>query len=501
MIKVSIIALSILSFTFSFAQQNNVLLIIVDDLGVDPVLGFMPEALQKANTPIIDSLRESGVTFSKAWTNPICSPTRSAIITGKYGFRTGVLNATNLALIDPYEQILHNYLNQESDGELSSSIIGKWHLGGDASSEYPMFMGVPHYAGIMSGAVSDYEDWTYTENGIGTNSLEYTTTKLTDEAIDWINLQDQSWFCWLAYNAPHTPFHLPPADLHTSDGLVDDDVIIENDPLPYYLAMVESLDTEIGRLISEIPEDELAYTTIIFIGDNGSPGQVAQSPYNTNRAKGSLFQGGIHVPLIVSGNQVSRENEIDSSLIVSSDLFCTISELAGYELNEYEDSFSFKSLLTEENTGQRDCSFTDIQDGQKGYGWSARDERFKYTIWDSVPERFYDLWVDPFELNGLLNGMGNLTSEEQDAFDKLSQVRETLSIEERSIETFEMYPNPVESILNVVSSLKNESIYIYDFSGRVMLKSASHSKIDVSFLQSGVYFIQTGTTIHQLVKQ
>ncbi len=492
--------MSFVSLTVSHSQQNNVLLIIADDLGVDPISGYMPEALEKANTPVIDSLRESGVTFTKTWTNPICSPTRSAMITGKYGFRTGVLNAVDLAEIESSELTLHNHLNQVSDGGISTSIIGKWHLGGNANSDYPLTMGVPHFAGIMIGAVPSYTDWAFTKNGLAEDVTDYATTKITDEAVNWINLQDQPWFCWVAYNAPHTPFHLPPADLHTSNELVDDPSEIEMNSLPYYLAMVESLDMEIGRLISEIPADELENTTIIFIGDNGTTGQVIQAPYTSNRGKGSLFQGGIHVPLVVSGNQVSRINEIDSSLIVSTDLFCTISELAGYELEEYEDSFSFKNLFTEENTGQRECSFTDIQSEQKGYGWAARDVRYKYSIWDSVPERFYDLWEDPFEMNSLLNGMGDLSVEEQEAFDKLSQVNEALSVEEKTAQSFLLFPNPVQSKLNVVSHLTNEVIHIYDFSGRQVLNSKSTPEIDVSLLQTGVYFIRMGNSVQQFVK-
>jgi len=499
------IALGFLLINFSlgfFAQQNNVLLIIADDLGVDPVSGYMPEALEKANTPVLDSLRNSGITFTKAWTNPICSPTRSAIITGKYGFRTGVLNAQDMAEIDPSELILHRHLTELSNGEINSSIFGKWHIGGAANSDYPSTMGVPYYAGIMLGAVNSYTDWNFTENGVVEASSEYVTTKLTNEAINWINIQTQPWFCWVAYNAPHTPFHLPPSDLHSVEGLLDDDAEIEANPLPYYMAMVESLDTEIGRLIAEIPEDELENTTIIFIGDNGSPGQVAQSPYTSARSKGSLFQGGIHVPLIISGNQVSRENEVDSSLIVSTDLFCTITELAGYELNEYEDSFSFKSLLTQEGTGQRDCLFTDIQSGQNGYGWAARDERYKYFVWDSIPQRFYDLWEDPFELSSLFNGMGNMNEQELEALDKLSGVRESLAVNvnEYKSDAVLIYPNPATSVFSVSTYSKEEEVRLFDFSGRMIFSTSVGKEIDVSRLPSGVYLVQVGTTVKKLVK-
>ena len=72
------------------------------------------------------------------------------------------------------------------------------------------------------------------------------------------------------------------------------------------MAALEAMDTEIGRLLSSIPQDELENTTIIFIGDNGTPGQVVQSPYSKQQAKGSLYQGGINVPMVVSGHGVER---------------------------------------------------------------------------------------------------------------------------------------------------------------------------------------------------
>ena len=76
----------------------------------------------------------------------------------------------------------------------------------------------------------------------------YITTKTTDLAIDWINNQDTNWFCWLAYTAPHTPFHLPPTEMHSQEKLSTDQASIDANPQPYFMAMAESMDYEIGRL-------------------------------------------------------------------------------------------------------------------------------------------------------------------------------------------------------------------------------------------------------------
>ena len=136
--------------------------------------------------------------------------------------------------------------------------------------------------------------------------------------------------------------------------------------------MIESLDFELNRLLQSIPEEELANTTIIWIGDNGTPGAVTQSPYAFNKAKGSLYQGGIHVPMVVTGNAVTRMNEREDALIVSTDIHSTILELTGVELNEYEDSQSFYDLLSENIDGPRECSYTDAYAENKGFGWAAK---------------------------------------------------------------------------------------------------------------------------------
>lgn len=189
------------------------------------------------------------------------------------------------------EQSLQSYIDEHTDNAYNHAVIGKWHVSEDTS--HPTDMGVGYYAGFISGGVKSYWDWKLTENGTTNSSNKYTTTKFTDLAIDWLDAEntEKPWFLWLAYNAPHTPFHAPPQELHSQGNLVDDEDIIAENPLPYYMAALEAMDTEIGRLLDSIPEKELEKTVIIFIGDNGTPNQVAQYPYSRRTVKGSLYQG------------------------------------------------------------------------------------------------------------------------------------------------------------------------------------------------------------------
>ena len=375
--------------------KNNVLLIVVDDIGLDATIGYNIGS-QKPNMPNLQNLISSGVKFNNVWSNPVCSPTRSTILTGKYGYRTSVLNAGDE--LSKSETSLHNYLTQNTN--YSSALVGKWHLSGNpADHNHPNNIGIDYYSGMIGGGIQDYSNWMFSKNGNTSNTTQYSTTKLTNEAIDWINSQDSEWFMWLAYNAPHTPFHLPTSNLHTQGQLATDQASIDSNPLPYYLAMIEAVDSEMGRLFNSISEEELANTTIIFIGDNGTTNQVVQQ-YNSNRAKGSLYKGGINVPMIISGNQVNRFGQDENALINTTDLFTTITELCGVNNKAIHDSKSFISLLTSSfNSNSRDYIYSET--GNENY--TIRNNTHKYIHFENGNEALFNLNNNQLEFPNLLN--------------------------------------------------------------------------------------------------
>ncbi len=384
-------------------DSPNILLVIADDLGKDALSGFS-EGIIKPNTPHIDDIRNSGITFNNLWVNPTCSPTRASIITGKYGYRTGVKWAGEE--LNNSETILHNYIKSQTNNKYSTAVIGKWHLAGEDISDFnPEILGMDYYAGLLSGG-GGYNQWILTEDGVNSNQNIYITEKFTDLAIDWINEQEKPWFLWLAYTAPHTPFHVPPSEMHSQGNLPEYNQGM--DALPYYLAASEAMDYQIGRLLENVPEEEMANTTIIFIGDNGSPNQVAQFPYSSTTAKGSLFQGGINTPMFVSGANVSRVG-IDNSLISGTDLFATISELAGIGVSEIHDSKSFESLLSA-TSFHREYIYSELDDGMNDM-WTIRNNQFKLIINSNGEEKMYDLIIDPYENSNVLDG--SLSNEQQ----------------------------------------------------------------------------------------
>lgn len=387
------------------SDAPNILFIIADDMGKDATQGFSEGSI-KPNTPNLNRMKNEGLSFNNLWVYPTCSPTRASMITGKYGYRTGVKWASDE--LSQTEKILQKYIAEETNDIYASAIVGKWHLSGENININPESFGLDYYAGLIRGAVQDYYQWQFYENGSVNLESEYITKVFTDLSIDWINSQSKPWFLWLAYNAPHTPFHVPPSEMHSQDNLPT--YIDGLDPMPYYMAAIEAMDYQIGKLLEGIPDDELDNTIIIFIGDNGTPNQVAQSPYSNSTVKGSLYQGGINVPMFISGAGVSINGE-NNSLICSSDIFSTIAELAGVNTSEIHDSKSFKTLLNNE-AKHRDFQYSEKNNSTDDL-WTINNGEFKLIVNANGNEEMYNLLSDPYENNNLLNS--TLTSEEENA--------------------------------------------------------------------------------------
>jgi len=183
------------------SSKPNILLIIADDMGLDATPGYNIGSV-KPNMPTLQGLMSSGVKFNNLWSYPVCSPTRASMLTGKYGFRINVLKAGDV--LSTSEVSIQKHLDNNSS-EYNHAVIGKWHL--SSNINHPNDMGIDYYSGLLSGGVQSYSNWNLTTNGQTSTSTEYTTSKFTDLAIDWKTNQTQPWFLWLAYNAPHTPFH------------------------------------------------------------------------------------------------------------------------------------------------------------------------------------------------------------------------------------------------------------------------------------------------------
>jgi arylsulfatase A-like enzyme len=398
---------------FSQQQSPNILLIIADDMGIDSTPGFgINEDLP--STPTLDSLREKGLSFTNCWAAPQCSPTRAAIMSGKYGIKTGVMRPP--LILDTSHTSLFTKIKEQSITDYSMGLIGKWHIGGSGTSNYshPKDSGVPYYEGVFTSQVDDYYNWTKVNSEENEEQVnEYVTAHLTNNAISWIDDQTKPWFLWLAHVAPHAPFQTPPEGTYTTSP---------TNNRTTYLSMVESMDYEINRLLESMDDDTLENTVIIFIGDNGTPGQ-ANNFWPNGHAKSSIYEGGIRVPLIITGKSVERVNEVEASLVQATDLHATILELAGVQLlGGTDNSLSLKPALSFENQVSKKINYTDYESSNTEL-WATRNETYKLIEDENGREEFYNIFTDIKEETNLI---GNLTTEQETIKMMLQQEAQTI---------------------------------------------------------------------------
>ncbi len=308
-----LVSSALLVFALSaFAQSSpNLLVLVADDLGVDMVPAY-GEGSDLPVTPNIDSLASGGLLFRNVWANPNCSPTRAALLTGRYGFRTGIGDAIDHrteAL--PESEITLPELFDLATSPYATAAFGKWHLGNETNGGRfaPNVAGFDHYDGCLLGDLNQplfnangYYDWPRVVNGARSQSTTYATTATSDAAIGWIQSQGSTpWLAVVNYNAPHLPLHTPPAGLYTEDLTGLDPV---TSPRPFYKAMTEAMDAEIGRLLREIAP-QLTNTIVVFLGDNGTPQSQAVPPFITYHGKATVYEGGVNVPMVIKGPGVS----------------------------------------------------------------------------------------------------------------------------------------------------------------------------------------------------
>ncbi len=406
------------------AASPNIIFIIADDMGWDVFGSYPGIAGAKATTPTIDSLARSGITFTNYWVNPICAPTRASMLTGKYAFRTGVggVQTPQTATLQSTETVIQKYIKDKTANGYATAVIGKWHVSSTTQLSAPENFGVGYYTGIFTGAAADYNNWSQTSNAVQQNVTTYTTTHFVNQAITWIPQQTKPFFLWLAFNAPHTPFHRPPLNLITNQSLVDNQATINANPFPYYLASIEAMDREIARLIATLTTAQKENTVFVFMGDNGTPAQVAQAPYTTNGTKNKLFQGGVNTPLIICGKNITRRNVVETAMVQATDMFTTFADIAGAGSANYQDGISIKPLFTDGNAAKRTFAYTE-QFGNTSAtddGYAIRNSLYKLIHLNSGTEYFYKISTDPFEQTNLLSG--TLTTEAQQ---NLTQLRAT----------------------------------------------------------------------------
>ncbi|MFM9943792.1 MAG: sulfatase-like hydrolase/transferase [Bacteroidia bacterium] len=517
-----LIAFIVLVCAIHSHSQRNVILIIADDLGTD-YCGFYEDHQDTAALPNIRRLLNKGVRFTNAMSNPVCSPTRAGILTGRYSFRTGVGDAVGGAgsgTIDTSEKTIPRLLKYHNP-LINTANVGKWHLNLQtpaANLKIPNQMGYDYYEGNFLGALNSYTNWTKVTNGVSGTSANYATTETANDAIQWVKkLNDNPFFLWLAFNAPHTPLHLPPAGLHSYTSLSGTTADINAQPKAYFKASLEALDHEIGRLLDSLTlYGKMDSTDIIFIGDNGNGIRTSQNKI-TNRAKGTLYQYGISVPFIISGPSVANKGRISSALVNTHDLFPTIIELMRFAnwssqipTSKPVDGKSILPILKNKSNEIRPWAFTEIFKviPDSADGKAMRNLNYKLFHFDNGMEEFYNLSMDADESNNLL--LNTLTNDDKTNYlylcnemtnligkgnfcssiigiSQLGNVKPAVSI----------FPNPSNRLIHIKLENSNSDYWqvnFFDIRGQLIQKIVSTKQeeetyIDTSQLCAGSYLV------------
>ncbi|HCN30840.1 MAG TPA: hypothetical protein DIT64_19395 [Verrucomicrobiales bacterium] len=402
------------------AQPANLLLIIADDLGADSFPLTAAAGAPAPPMPNLSALKNSGVLFTSAYAHPTCSPTRASILTGRHPFRTGIGNALTGAAspqLQASEFTLPEAFAANPARGYALAMFGKWHLNaGAGSNDTPRTIGGwPHFSGTLTGALADYSSFTKITNGATSAVTTYATTDTADDVIAWIGAQGAGpWFAWAAFNAPHSPFAFPPDHLHSYDGAAATNRNM-------YEAMCEALDTEAGRILAAV---SLAETNVIFLGDNGTPQNVIQTPYTSGHAKGTIYSGGVRVPMIIAGPAVAAPGRVSAEVVHAADLYATILELAGISVGATQpagqalDSRSLLPILQNSAATTARTAFSQqfgegLADSAAGRGVTDAEGN-RLLVFNDGREEFYATAADANEGSNLLGA--SITPAAQSAY-------------------------------------------------------------------------------------
>jgi len=320
------------------ASRPNVVLILADDLGWTD-LGCYGSDLYR--TPHLDRLAADGARFTQNYSAcTVCSPTRAALLTGKYPARVHITDwipgrmPENPRLIVPdfNKQLPHDEVTLAElfkDAGYTTASIGKWHLGGEGFEPTTQGFDV-NIAGTNSGGppsyIAPFKIPSLPEGKPG----EYLTDRIGEEAVRWIDqVKDRPFFLYMPHFAVHTPIQ-PRPDLFAKYQAIERKSLVHQNAA--YAAMLESLDNTVGQVRAKLDELKLSDNTlVIFTSDNG--GRVPTTSNKPLRVgKGSCYEGGVRVPLIIHWPGVTRAGHTIDTPVITMDLLPTIAEIAGLSI-------------------------------------------------------------------------------------------------------------------------------------------------------------------------
>lgn len=357
------------------SRRPNILLILADDLGYQDLGCYGGDLVE---TPHLDQLAAEGIRFTDAYAMPVCSPSRAELLTGKYAARLHITIWSEGSIQGPKNRkllqghSLHDLPHSETTiaahlhkaGYLTA-LVGKWHLG--TAGHFPESHGFDvNIGGNHWGAPQTFW-WPYRgdkryggefryvpHTEFGTPG-EFLTDRLTDEAIRVINQSSaRPFFLYLSHYAPHTPIEAKPDDIRYFKAKLKSDMNHQN---VIYAAMVKNLDDNVGRVLVHLKERGLERNSIvIFASDNGGfigKDRGQNVPVTSNAplrsGKGSLYEGGIRVPLIIRWPGLTQAGSVCHEPVSLRDIYHTLHPLVAEKADVYnkamDDGMNITKLL------------------------------------------------------------------------------------------------------------------------------------------------------------
>lgn len=428
-------------------DSPNFVFLLVDDLGWADVKCNFPETFYE--TPNIDRMAQHGVRFINAYSaNPVSSPSRSALLTGRHPNRTGITDwipgddPHDRKLVGPkdnHELALDEVTIAEKlkEKDYKTCFVGKWHLGGEGHLPENQGFDINHggyEAGQPpAGYFSPYKNPKLKDGPVG----EYLTDRLADESIKFINENKEvPFFLYLAFYTVHTP-------IQPSKEFID---VFEKkrnelgiDSIPYrkegegltklvqedaaFASMVASMDKNVGRILDELNKLGLDKNTwVIFTSDNGGlstiiNGAAPGSNGPLRAGKGFCYEGGIRVPLVITGPAIKTPGRTENQPVVGMDFFPTILSIAGIEHQE-NDGKNLLPILIDQKKINRDILFWHFPH-YHGSGWvpgsALRKGDWKIVnYYEDDRTELFNLADDPGETNNLSDMNPDLAAEMKD---------------------------------------------------------------------------------------
>lgn len=415
--------------------QPNLLFIICDDLAYgDLSLHGNPIC----RTPNLDGIARAGVSAQRHLSGPLCSPARACILTGRYHYRSRVVDTyCGRSIMDAAEVTIADHLRARG---YRTGCFGKWHLG-DTYPFRPEDRGFDETVWHLGGGIGQpgdhpgnfgresYFDPVLCRDGKFENAEGYCTDIFTSEAIGFIRRnKEHPWFAYVAFNAPHGPLQVDPASAAAlaARGATGD--------LPAFYAMVENIDANVGRLLSALDAEGLRDdTVVVFTSDHGpcpsvSDGKgAARFNAGLRGQKGSVYEGGVRVPCLWQGPGLSRGSAVTEPTHAI-DILPTFLALAGKAVQPDTPPLDGRSILPLLNAS---CPPTAWPDRPIFLQWHRGDEPIPFRNamvvtrdrkWISVsaagPEELYDLTRDPGEQHDLAAAESEQTARLRAAYEK-----------------------------------------------------------------------------------